>query len=43
MILKPILNKCDAILAVWLPGTEGAGISDILFGDYMDLENKSFS
>ena len=26
MILEPILEKCDAILAAWLPGSEGAGI-----------------
>jgi len=43
MILKPILDKCDAILAAWLPGTEGAGISDILFGDYNPSAKLSFS
>ena len=43
MILKPILNKCDAILAAWLPGTEGAGISDILFGDFNPSAKLSFS
>lgn len=24
----------DALLAAWLPGSEGAGVADILFGDY---------
>ena len=43
MILKPIINKCDAILAAWLPGTEGAGISDILFGDFNPSAKLSFS
>ena len=43
MILKPILDKCDAILAAWLPGTEGAGISDILFGDFNPSAKLSFS
>ena len=43
MILEPILNKCDAILAAWLPGSEGAGISDILFGDYSPTAKLSFS
>ena len=43
MILEPILDKCDAILAAWLPGSEGAGISDILFGDYSPTAKLSFS
>jgi beta-glucosidase len=34
MLLNPILPFCDAIIAAWLPGTEGKGISDVLFGDY---------
>ena len=28
------INDWDAFAAVWLPGTEGDGVSDILFGDY---------
>ena len=43
MILEPILDKCDAILAAWLPGSEGAGISDILFGDYSPTAKLSFT
>ena len=43
MILEPILEKCDAILAAWLPGSEGAGISDVLFGDYSPTAKLSFS
>ena len=43
MILEPILDKCDAILAAWLPGSEGAGISDVLFGDYSPTAKLSFS
>ena len=34
MILTPILPYSDAIIAAWLPGTEGMGIADVLFGDY---------
>ncbi len=34
MIIEPILHYSDAIIAAWLPGTEGDGIADILFGDY---------
>ncbi|MEU6262395.1 glycoside hydrolase family 3 protein [Saccharopolyspora shandongensis] len=28
------LPKWDALLAAWLPGTEGAGVADVLFGDH---------
>ena len=34
IILDPILHHCDALIAAWLPGTEGEGIADVLFGDY---------
>jgi len=33
MILDPILPYADAILVAWLPGSEGAGVTDVLFGD----------
>ena len=33
MILDPILQNADAVVMAWLPGSEGAGITDILFGD----------
>jgi beta-glucosidase len=28
------LPSWDALLAAWLPGTEGNGVADVLFGDY---------
>jgi beta-glucosidase len=34
MILTGVLSQADAVLAVWLPGTEGEGVADVLFGDY---------
>jgi beta-glucosidase len=34
MILDPILPYADAIVAAWIPGSEGAGVTDVLFGDY---------
>jgi beta-glucosidase len=34
MIITDVIADCDAFVAAWLPGTEGQGIADILFGDY---------
>jgi beta-glucosidase len=33
LILGAALEKSDAFLAAWLPGTEGEGVADVLFGD----------
>ncbi|HYN85733.1 MAG TPA: glycoside hydrolase family 3 N-terminal domain-containing protein [Pyrinomonadaceae bacterium] len=43
LILEPILAKCDAVVAAWLPGTEGQGVADVLFGDYRPTGKLSFS
>jgi beta-glucosidase len=32
MILGPVLDMADAVVAAWLPGTEGQGVADVLFG-----------
>jgi beta-glucosidase len=42
MILGSVLEKADALLAAWLPGTEGDGIADVLFGDYKPTGKLSF-
>ncbi len=34
LILEPILGDLDALIAAWLPGTEGEGITDVLFGKF---------
>ncbi len=34
LILTEQLLKIDSLVAAWLPGTEGAGVADMLFGDY---------
>ncbi|KAI4308345.1 hypothetical protein L6164_031428 [Bauhinia variegata] len=34
VVIKPYLPKIDALVAAWLPGTEGQGVADLLFGDY---------
>jgi beta-glucosidase len=33
LMVTPQLPKIDALVAAWLPGTEGAGVADVLFGD----------
>jgi beta-glucosidase len=34
MIFGSTLEDSDAFLAAWLPGSEGQGVADVLFGDY---------
>lgn len=34
MIISEVLPYTDAFIAVWLPGTEGDGIAEVLFGDF---------
>jgi beta-glucosidase len=43
LLLDPILDQADAILAAWLPGTEGEGITDVLFGQYKPVGKLSFT
>lgn len=33
MIITDELAKCNAFVAAWLPGSEGKGVGDVLFGD----------
>ena len=33
VLLDEILPQADAVVAGWLPGTEGAGVVDVLYGD----------
>jgi beta-glucosidase len=34
LVVADQLRAADAFVAAWLPGTEGAGVADVLFGDY---------
>ena len=43
MIINDALERCDAFVAAWLPGTEGQGVVDVLFGDYKPTGKLSFS
>jgi beta-glucosidase len=33
MIVDGVLDSANALVAAWLPGTEGQGVADVLFGD----------
>jgi beta-glucosidase len=43
MIIGPQLNESDAFVAAWLPGTEGEGVADDLFGDKPFTGKLSFT
>lgn len=43
LIVEEILPKTDSLMAAFLPGTEGQGISDVLFGDYKPTGRLSYS
>ncbi|RID68829.1 hypothetical protein BRARA_C00966 [Brassica rapa] len=34
VMMQPYVSEIDALVAAWLPGTEGQGVADVLFGDY---------
>ncbi|KAL5219554.1 hypothetical protein ABZP36_020238 [Zizania latifolia] len=34
LVVGPYIGGIDAFVAAWLPGTEGQGVADVLFGDY---------
>jgi beta-glucosidase len=41
--LDPIMDDADAIVAAFLPGTEGEGITDVLFGAYKPTGKLSYN
>jgi len=43
MIIDRALGLSEAFIAAWLPGTEGQGVADVLFGDYKPTGKLSFS
>ena len=34
LLIGPALEASDSFVAAWLPGTEGQGVADVLFGEY---------
>ena len=43
VIINDLLDQSDACLAAWLPGSEGQGVADVLFGDYHPTAHLSFT
>ena len=43
LIVPDIIDQSDAFIAAWLPGTEGQGIADVIFGDFKPRGKLSFS
>jgi len=43
LILGGVLDRAAAVVAAWLPGTEGSGIADVLFGDYAPRGKLGFA
>jgi beta-glucosidase len=43
LIITEVLPYADAFVAAWLPGTEGQGVVDVLFGDRPFTGKTSFS
>ena len=43
LAIDDILPKVDALVAAWLPGTEGDGVADVLFGKHTPSGKLSFT
>jgi beta-glucosidase len=43
LIINEVLDRADAFVAAWLPGSEGQGVTDVLFGDHPATGRLSFT
>lgn len=43
LMISDHIKDWDAFVAAWLPGTEGQGVADALFGDYDFTGKLSFT
>jgi beta-glucosidase len=43
LILGDVKDQAASIVAAWLPGTEGQGVADVLFGDHKPTGKLSFT
>jgi len=42
LVLDPSVEQAAALVAAWLPGTEGGGVADVLFGDVKPTGKLAF-
>ena len=43
VLIESVLQKADAVIAAWWPGSEGDGVADVLFGDHKPSGKLSFT
>jgi alpha-D-xyloside xylohydrolase len=43
MLINDVLDLADGFIAAWLPGTQGRGVTDVIFGDYNPTGRLSFT
>ncbi|KAH1083141.1 hypothetical protein J1N35_022902 [Gossypium stocksii] len=43
VVIQPYLASIEALVAAWLPGSEGQGVADVLFGDFGFTGKLSFT
>jgi len=43
LILGEVADQADAIIAAWLPGTEGGGVTDVMFGSAVPKGRLTFA
>ncbi|MCW5966131.1 MAG: glycoside hydrolase family 3 protein, partial [Bryobacterales bacterium] len=43
LLLEGVVDVADAVVAAWLPGTEGEGVTDVLFGDVKPTGKLSYT
>jgi beta-glucosidase len=43
VMLGPVLEQADALIAAWLPGSEGQGLADVLLGNVKPTGKLSFA
>ena len=43
LLINDVLDRADTFVAAWLPGSEGQGVTDVLFGDHPPTGRLSFT